>query len=104
MPRWLSKNSKNSMKNYKIAVIPGDGTGPEVIAEGLKVLEAIAQKCKFKIETVHYDFGGARYLKTKKKKKKKKIKKIPGNKKRSNDPSEGKPRNLGKTFFPAPAI
>ena len=53
------------MKNYKIAVIPGDGTGPEVIAEGLKVLEAIAQKCKFKIETVHYDFGGARYLKTK---------------------------------------
>jgi len=51
--------------NYKIAVIPGDGTGPEVIKEGLKVLEAVSQKCGFKYETVNYDFGGARYLKTK---------------------------------------
>ncbi len=53
------------MNNYKIAVIPGDGTGPEVINEGLKVLEAVAQKCNFKYETVNYDFGGERYLKTK---------------------------------------
>jgi len=51
--------------NYKIAVIPGDGTGPEVIKEGLKVLEAVSQKCGFKYETVNYDFGGERYLKTK---------------------------------------
>ena len=31
------------MKNYKIAVIPGDGTGPEVVREGLKVLQAAAK-------------------------------------------------------------
>jgi len=52
------------MKNYRIAVIPGDGTGPEVVDEGLKVLEAVAQKCEFKYETTHFDFGGERYLKT----------------------------------------
>jgi len=51
-------------KVYKIAVIPGDGTGPEVVREGLKVLEAAASKCNFKYETVNYDFGGERYLKT----------------------------------------
>ena len=49
---------------YKIAVIPGDGTGPEVIRQGLKVLEAVAQKYKFKYETKLFDFGGERYLKT----------------------------------------
>ncbi len=49
---------------YKIAVIPGDGTGPEVIAEGLKVLKASSQKFKFKYDLVHYDLGGERYLKT----------------------------------------
>ena len=53
-----------SDKNYKIAVIPGDGTGPEVVKEGLKVLEASASKFGFKYETVNYDFGGERYLKT----------------------------------------
>ena len=50
--------------SYKIAVIPGDGTGPEVIAEGLKVLKAASQKFKFKYDLVHYDLGGERYLKT----------------------------------------
>jgi len=53
------------MKTYKIAVIPGDGTGPEVVREGLKVLEAVSQKCGFKYEKVIFDFGGGRYLKTK---------------------------------------
>src|SRR3990167_2957440 len=52
------------MKNYNIAVIPGDGTGPEVVREGLKVLTAVSEKCTFKCKTVHYDFGGERYLKT----------------------------------------
>jgi len=52
------------MSQYKIAVIGGDGTGPEVVAEGLKVLEAVAQKNNFHYETVPYDFGGERYLKT----------------------------------------
>ena len=49
---------------YKIAVIPGDGTGPEVIREGLKVLEAAGRKYKFQYETRIFDFGGERYLKT----------------------------------------
>jgi 3-isopropylmalate dehydrogenase len=45
-------------------VIPGDGTGPEVVREGLKVLEAAAQATGFRYETTTYDFGGERYLKT----------------------------------------
>ncbi len=49
-------------KTYKIAVIPGDGTGPEVIREGRKVLEVAARKFGFKIETTDFDFGGDRYL------------------------------------------
>ena len=49
---------------YKIAVIPGDGTGPEVIREGLKVLEAVAEKFNFKYDLINYDLGGQRYLKT----------------------------------------
>lgn len=52
-------------KKHKIAVIPGDGTGPEVVREGLKVLEAVSEKCSFKYETIMYDFGGERYKKTK---------------------------------------
>ncbi len=51
-------------KKYNIAVIPGDGTGPEVICEGLKVLRVAAQRFGFKIETREYDFGGERYKKT----------------------------------------
>jgi 3-isopropylmalate dehydrogenase len=49
---------------YKIATIPGDGTGPEVVREGLKVLAAAGQKYGFKYELVNYDLGGERYLKT----------------------------------------
>ena len=49
---------------YKIAVLPGDGTGPEVIQEGLKVLEAVSQANGFKTELVTYDLGGERYLKS----------------------------------------
>ena len=48
----------------KIAVIPGDGTGPEVVREGLKVLEAVSKLDGFEYDTVNYDFGGDRYLKT----------------------------------------
>jgi 3-isopropylmalate dehydrogenase len=49
---------------HKIAVIPGDGTGPEVVREGLRVLEAVSQKMNFKYEAIEYDLGGERYLKT----------------------------------------
>jgi len=49
---------------YRIAVLPGDGTGPEVVAEGLKVLQAAAEATGFDYETQSYDFGGDRYLAT----------------------------------------
>jgi 3-isopropylmalate dehydrogenase len=52
------------MKSYNIAVINGDGTGPEVMREGLKVLGAASSKFGFKLNTTSYDIGGARYLKT----------------------------------------
>src|SRR5437870_3006052 len=49
----------------KIAVMPGDGVGKEVIAEGLKVLAVAARKFGFKYETTNYPFSGEYYLKTK---------------------------------------
>jgi 3-isopropylmalate dehydrogenase len=48
----------------KLAVIGGDGTGPEVTAEALKVLEAVSKLEKFTYETTPLDWGGLRYLKT----------------------------------------
>ncbi len=55
---------KKDKANYKIGVIPGDGTGPEVIREGLKVLEAVSQVRNFSYSLTHFDFGGEHYLKT----------------------------------------
>jgi 3-isopropylmalate dehydrogenase len=52
------------MKSHTIAVIPGDGTGPEVTREAIKVCEAAAAKHNFKVNWNHFDFGGERYLKT----------------------------------------
>lgn len=51
-------------RSYKIAVIGGDGTGPEVVAEGLKVLKAASKKFGFTYTEELFDYGGARYLKT----------------------------------------
>jgi 3-isopropylmalate dehydrogenase len=51
-------------KMHKIAVIPGDGTGPEVTAEAVKVLKAAAAKFDFKVELTEFDFGGERYKRT----------------------------------------
>ncbi|MDD5727098.1 MAG: 3-isopropylmalate dehydrogenase [Victivallales bacterium] len=51
-------------KTYKVAVLPGDGTGPEVVAEGLKVLNAAAEKFGFGIKTETFNWGGDRYLAT----------------------------------------
>lgn len=51
-------------KEYRIAVIGGDGTGPEVTAEALKVLAAISKLEGFTYTTQDFDFGGDRYLKT----------------------------------------
>jgi 3-isopropylmalate dehydrogenase len=52
------------MSTYKIAVIPGDGTGPEVTVETVKVLKAAAGKFKFKVNLTEFDFGGERYMRT----------------------------------------
>ncbi|UCB50900.1 MAG: 3-isopropylmalate dehydrogenase [Deltaproteobacteria bacterium] len=50
-------------KKYNIAVIPGDGTGPEVVAEGIKALKAISQKCGLQMALQEFDIGGEKYLK-----------------------------------------
>ena len=49
---------------YQIAVIPGDGTGPEVVAEGLKVLEAVAQRDGIPYQLTRHNLGGEWYQKT----------------------------------------
>ena len=49
---------------FNIAVIPGDGIGPEVINEGLKALQTASEIAGFRFKAHHYDFGGDRYLKT----------------------------------------
>ena len=51
-------------KSYNIAVMPGDGTGPEVTAEAVKVLKTAADKFGFKVELTNFDFGGERYKRT----------------------------------------
>ncbi len=51
-------------KTYQIAVIGGDGTGPEVVREGMKVLDAAAHKFGFTINWIPYDLGGERYKRT----------------------------------------
>lgn len=52
------------MKSYNIAVIGGDGTGPEVVREAVKVLDAAAKKFGLKLNYTPYDIGGDRYLRT----------------------------------------
>jgi 3-isopropylmalate dehydrogenase len=51
-------------KTYNIATIPGDGTGPEVTAEAVKVLKVASDKFGFKLDLNEYDYGGDRYLRT----------------------------------------
>ena len=52
-------------KIYKVAAIPGDGIGQEVITAGLEVLDALeVREGTFKFEISHFDWGTDRYLKT----------------------------------------
>ena len=53
------------MKTYDIGVIPGDGIGPEVVREGLKVLETVSQGAGFRVGLTTYPYSGEHYLKTK---------------------------------------
>jgi 3-isopropylmalate dehydrogenase len=50
-------------KPHNIAVIPGDGTGPEVVTEGIKALEAISKQFDIDFQFKTFDLGGERYLK-----------------------------------------
>lgn len=52
------------MTQYKIPVIPGDGIGPEIIAEGRKVIEAAGEKFGFDVEWTEYPMGADHYLQT----------------------------------------
>lgn len=52
------------MAHYKIGTLGGDGTGPEVLAEGMKVFQAVSKLENFTYETLPLDWGGERYLKT----------------------------------------
>ncbi|EUD11829.1 D-malate dehydrogenase [decarboxylating] domain protein [Providencia alcalifaciens 205/92] len=52
------------MAQFNIAVIPGDGIGTEVIPEGLRVLEAAAQKHGVKLNFAHFDWSCETYHRT----------------------------------------
>ncbi len=52
------------MTQYRIAVIAGDGIGPEVIREGKKVLEAVSERYNFELMWIEYPHGGEHYLRT----------------------------------------
>ncbi len=52
------------MKSFDLAVIPGDGIGPEVVGEGLKVLDAVAKKYDLTFNKTNYDLGAAYWHKT----------------------------------------
>lgn len=49
------------MPSYKIAVIPGDGIGKEVIVPGVSILEECARKYHFELDLQHFDFASCDY-------------------------------------------
>src|ERR1700737_861432 len=49
---------------FRIAVIPGDGIGPEVIAQGIRLLQAVTAATGTDLDFVNYDLGAERYLRT----------------------------------------
>ena len=60
----MESNTVSTNKTLNIAVIGGDGTGPEVAREGIKILEAVSALENFKFQLTPFDFGGERYLRT----------------------------------------
>jgi tartrate dehydrogenase/decarboxylase / D-malate dehydrogenase len=56
-----SHSDKQNRRCYKIAVIPGDGIGQEVVPEGLRVLDAAARKFGFQLELDEFDFASCDY-------------------------------------------
>ena len=53
------------MKTYNLATIPGDGIGPEVVTQGLRVLNAVAKKYDLDFKKTNYELGAAYWHKTK---------------------------------------
>ena len=53
------------MKSYRVGILAGDGIGPEVIRQGLRVLDAVEAEAGFRTERVEYPYSGEHYLKTK---------------------------------------
>ena len=51
------------MSAYKIAAVPGDGIGVEVIAAGVEVLQALSKKSGFELDFKHFDWSSDYYLK-----------------------------------------
>ena len=52
------------MDTYKIAVIPGDGIGPEIVPAGIKVLSAAAEEFAFQLDCEEFPYGAGYYKKT----------------------------------------
>ncbi len=61
-PRGICKEREGDTSMYKIASIGGDGIGPEIVAEGKKVLEAAAETYNFDIQWTDFDIGADRYI------------------------------------------
>ena len=57
--RFFKERKLHMSKSYKITLLPGDGIGPEVIAEAVKVLDAVAAKSDFTLEYTEQNAGGA---------------------------------------------
>jgi 3-isopropylmalate dehydrogenase len=51
-------------RSYRIGVIPGDGTGSEVVAEGIKALKAVSRRCGIDFQFKEFPIGGELYLKS----------------------------------------
>lgn len=61
----MNADTNMQLRRYRIASVPGDGIGPEVIASGLEVLEVLAARSgTFVLDVDHYDWGSERYRKT----------------------------------------
>src|SRR4051812_40086099 len=59
--RQSSRSLSHVTRDIKLAVIPGDGIGPEVVAEGLRVLDAVAPSADIKVTTTEFDLGARRW-------------------------------------------
>jgi tartrate dehydrogenase/decarboxylase/D-malate dehydrogenase len=61
MSRAVEKHRSEKNRKYRIAVIPGDGIGREVVPEGLRVLEAAARQYGFTLQLENFDFASCDY-------------------------------------------